>query len=503
MRAGAGQLVALVGLLVSGLVFALGRGGRRRAERRHALRGEGVLLLAGLGVEQHRLRRLHRLGQRLVRAGLGTPAGAARRDGGRGVALGTLPGDRPPRHDELVRLVRGLLELLRLPGLRLGLRRLRALLGRGDGRRRRGRGLRGRALRQRRQVLRRVLGHSRRGHRGGDRAQPLAAQLVQCGAAGGLRRDRCGGRGRLRGGDPAARRRHALLPGRRGTRGGRAGRRTRRVRLLIRLRLVHRHTLIRTLGAVGRGRGLLRWLGLARRAAAGAALGQRGRSRHRLRGHRGTLRLRRTHRGRRLAGPRRRGRPGGGTGQRVELLLRITELIRVLRQRHAVLRGRAAGRRGLPLSLLQGLRLLRGGRGGRRHLVVLGRAAVVEREELRGRRVVSGRHPRNAARCDAGGRSGLLRAGPEHGLRVAHAAAGHPRRVLRHARLTRHRPPRRLRPAGPCGRGGRRGLKALRVELVAELVGAGHRASSFLRPQRSRAIGAAAEAFSPRRPVRT
>jgi hypothetical protein len=96
----------------------------------------------------------------------------------------------------------------------------------------------------------------------------------------------------------------------------------------------------------------------------------------------------------------------------------------------------------------------------------------------------------------------LLAGGAEDGLRVARAATRDPRRVLPRF-LTRQRPAGRLRPARrPRARDALRVLVALRVELVAELVGAGHRASSF--PVHSGSVPSArAGALSPRRPVRT
>jgi hypothetical protein len=60
------------------------------------------------------------------------------------------------------------------------------------------------------------------------------------------------------------------------------------------------------------------------------ALRQRRRNRHRLRGHRRTLRLGRTCLRDRASGTRRSGGPGGGAGERVELLLRVAASIRVL-----------------------------------------------------------------------------------------------------------------------------------------------------------------------------
>ncbi len=203
----------------------------------------------------------------------------------------------------------------------------------------------------------------------------------------------------------------------------------------------------------------------------------------------------------------------------------------MLRDRHPGCRAaRLLRLRLLSLRLLRLQLLRRDRRGGGRNLVVLGRARVVEREELGGRRVVAGtRRRHHEPRLPGGrvalhlhrhrrrsGRAGHARVRPlrpaERGLRVADsraALAGQPRRALRPGRarhladtrirhltktrircertarqLTLHRAADRLRPALP--RRARRapalsgrGLIALRVELVAELVGAGHRASSF------------------------
>jgi hypothetical protein len=181
VRAGAGQRIVLALVLEFGLVHT--RGGLRHK----------IVLVARLGVEQHRLRGGERLRHRLVHRGLGATAGAARRHGCDGEAFGgglrgshRLPGD-----DEFVGVLPALLLEPR------GLLRDRGLdvLGRT--------GLRG-GRRHHGQILRRVVRHPARRRDGGrDRAQSLAAQVVDGRRSGlpGLRL----ARGRLRRGHAATR----------------------------------------------------------------------------------------------------------------------------------------------------------------------------------------------------------------------------------------------------------------------------------------------------------